>query len=597
MKINFNFLKKENLPANRQGGAAMLISVVFFIFISLAIVSGLVSPTVRDFKNSTVNLNSKKSYFLSESGIEDATYRIVKNKTIGSSETITLDSNTVTTTITSVSGSIKQISSEIISGGNAPIYNRKNSATLTSSAGTSFNYGVQVGQGGVYLSSGTINGNVYANGPIMVDDSNNNAITGTAISANSPALTSDQSNGAGTPAYNIVFGNANSAQDIAQSFQVSTDQNPFNKIRLYIKKVGSPSDATIKIVNDSNGLPGNTVFATGTLLASSVTISYGWLDITFDSNPLLDINTTYWITVNASSSSSKYYTIGASNGGYPNGLGKIGQVGGTWNSTTPSGLDYFFSIYLGGVNGSIIGDNVNNQLHIGTVSGTAQAHTVNYVTATGNIYCVFGTGNNKSCTSQADPTYIAYPISDANITQWQADALAGGISNGNYSVGGAGATLGPKKIVGDLSVSDSGVLTVSGTLWVTGNINLSGNGTIQLASSYGTNDGVLVVDGTVSVSGGGHATGSGIAGSYIMMLTNDSSENAVKIVGGAGAVIVYAPNGTIEIGGGASLKEATGYKVKIEGRSSITYESGLANSNFSSGPSGSWTVGGWGETQ
>ena len=154
------------------------------------------------------------------------------------------------------------------------------------------------------------------------------------------------------------------------------------------------------------------------------------------------------MVVDAGTSSTKYYTIGASNGGYANGVGKIGQVGGTWNNTT-SGLDYYFSIYLGGVTGLIAGSSGSqwNQLHIGTVSGTAQAHTVNYTNATGNIYCQSGTGNNKSCTSQTDPTYIAFPISDANIAQWQADALAGGTYNGDYSVGGDGATLGPKKLL------------------------------------------------------------------------------------------------------------------------------------------------------
>ena len=86
-------MKKDFRKFKKNGGAAMLISVVFFLFISLAIIAGLVSPTVREFKNASVNLNSKKSYFLSESGSEDAAYRIINNMTIGSSETITLDSN------------------------------------------------------------------------------------------------------------------------------------------------------------------------------------------------------------------------------------------------------------------------------------------------------------------------------------------------------------------------------------------------------------------------------------------------------------------------------------------------------------------------
>ena len=588
--MNSEFKKRK---INNQSGAAMLISVIFFLSISLAIISGLVTPAVNEFKISSVDLNSKKSYFLAESGMEDAYYRILKNKTIGSSETLTLNANTVTTTITSISSSQKQIDAL----GDVSSYQRKSSLTLSTGVGTSFNYGVQVGQGGVVLSGGsTIDGNVYANGPISGDG--NEHINGSAVSASSPALSADQSNGIGTPAYNVVFGDANNTEDIAQSFQLA-NEIILNKVQFYIKKISTPSDATVKIVNDISGSPGSTVLASGTLSASTITTSYGWIDVSFSTNPLLDSNTTYWLVIDANNSNNKYYTIGTSGGGYANGLGKIGQFGGTWDNTTPSGLDYYFSIYLGGLLGIITGQNQNNPILIGTTSSDiAQAHTVNYTSATGTIYCQTSTGNNKSCdTTQTDPAYIAFPISDANIAEWQNDALAGGVYNGDYSVGGAGATLGPKKIVGDLSVGGGGILIVSGTLWVTGNITLNGSGTIQMATSYNTNDGLILSDGTVSVSGGGHATGSGTTGSYIMMLTTSSSASAATINGGAGAMIVYAPNGTINISGGASLKEATGYKNSLTGGSSLTYESGLANNNFSSGPSGSWVVQSWGESQ
>ncbi|PIR68894.1 hypothetical protein COU48_01615, partial [Candidatus Nomurabacteria bacterium CG10_big_fil_rev_8_21_14_0_10_03_31_7] len=311
----------------------------------------------------------------------------------------------------------------------------------------------------------------------------------------------------------------------------------------------------------------------------------------------LNVDITYWLVIDASTSSTKYYTIGASNGGYADGFGRIGKMGGTWNNTTPSGLDYYFSIYLGGVNGLIASTSGSqwNQLHIGTISGSAQANTVNYTNSTGNIYCQTGTGNNKPCTQQPDPSYVAFPVSDANVAQWKTEAEAGGVYNGNYSVGWAGASLGPKKIVGNLTVGGGGILTVTGTLLVTGSISLSGGGQIKLSPSYGTNDGVIVSDGTISITGGANATGSGVEGSYIMMLTTSFLSNAATIEGGAGAVIIYAPNGTIEIEGGASLKEAVGYKIEIEGGSSLTYESGLTNNNFSSGPSGSWAVESWGE--
>ena len=142
-----------------------------------------------------------------------------------------------------------------------------------------------------------------------------------------------------------------------------------------------------------------------------------------------------------------------------------------------------------------------------------------------------------------------------------------------------------------------GTLILTGPLWVTGNITLNGGATIKLDPNYGSNDGIIISNETISISGGGKATGSGVSGSYLMMLTTSSSTNAISISGGAGAVILYAENGTVKVSGGASLKEVTAYKLNISGGSSVTYESGLINNNFSSGPSGSWNINSWQETQ
>lgn len=593
---------QEKNKIQKNKGAAMMIVVLFFMFISLTILVGIITPVVREFMISKDNFDSKQAFFIAESGVEDIMYR-VKNSmdvgTIGVDRTIYLNDSffPIPSEYTDIGGGRKQITTT----GDINSNQRKVNLTLSTATGVSFNYGVLVGQGGVELDgSGTINGNIYANGPITGDSSA--IITGTAISANSPSIVSDQTNGTGVPANNITFGNNNGTQDIAQSFRVATS-SPLNKVQIYIKKVSTPSNATIKIMNNASGNIGSIVIASGILSASTVTTSYGWVEVSFATNPLLDTSKTYWLVIDAGTSSSKYYVIGATSGdSYANGVSKIGQLGGTWNNTTPSGVDYYFSLFTGGVNGSITGNSGSqwNPLHIGTVSGTAQAHTVNYTNVTGNIYCKTGTGNNnntKTCTDQPDPAYIAYPVSEANITEWQAEASAGGTYTGNYTVGYAGATIGPKKIVGNLTVSGGGTLTVTGTLWVTGNIVLDGGSLTKLASSYGSNDGVVLSNGTITVSGGGHANGSGTTGSYLMLLSLNDTDSAMTISGGAGAVIAYAPYGMITIAGGASLKEATGYKMLIEGGSSITYESGLTNNNFSSGPSGSWGIDSWGETE
>ncbi len=175
---------KQKIKTN--GGAAMLIMVVFFLFISLAIISGLVSPSVREVQSVAENLNSKKSYFLSESGAEDAMYRILAGKNIGTSETITLDSNTTTTNITTT---VNQ--KEIISLGSVKNFQRKVDMILQEGAGVGFNYGIQSGNGGFILDGGSkIIGNVYSNGNIQA----NNKITGTAIAAGGASFIGDNAN-------------------------------------------------------------------------------------------------------------------------------------------------------------------------------------------------------------------------------------------------------------------------------------------------------------------------------------------------------------------------------------------------------------------
>ena len=583
--------KEQKIKYN--SGAAIMVLVLFFVFISVTILIGVVNPTIREFKISTDSFKSKQTYFLAESGVEDVLYRMKNSKKTSSTQNLVLGSSSSITTVTDIGGGQKQISTL----GSTGSVQRKIDVKLNTATGVSFNYGVLVGQGGVYLDSGIVNGNIYANGPIKASSSGSNSISGTAISANSPAGVSDQSNGTGTPSNNIVFGNATATQDIAQSFKV-TSSIPLNKVNLYVKKIGSPSNATVNIMDDSNGSIGTTVIATGSLSASSVTTSYGWIEVAFTSNPPLDPSKNYWLVVDASTSSSKYYTIGGTTGNnYTNGSSKIGQLGGTWNSTNSNIIDYFFSIYLGGINGSISGDSQWNQLHVGTVSGLAQAHNVNSVNSTGNIYCQAGTGNNKACISQADPTYVPFPVSDANIEQWKTDASVGGTYTGNYSVGSTGASIGPKVITGNLTVSNGGTLTITGTIWVKGNIILNGGSLTKLSSSYGSNDGVLMTDGTVTITGGAKAVGTGATGGYLMLLSLSSSSSAMDIAGDAGAVIAYAPYGTISISGGSAIKAATGYKLNLTGNSSITYESGLTNNNFSSGPSGTWNVNSWKEVE
>lgn len=461
-------MKKEiERKVNNQSGAAMLISVIFFLFISLAIISGLVSPTVREFRNASVNLNSKKSYFLAESGTEDAFYRIKNGITISESpgsESLTLDSNSATTTITSINNSTKQITSL----GDVKSLQRKTSVTLFSGVGASFNYGVQGGQGGLEMSNTSkIIGNIYSGGNITGE--NSARITGTAI--------------------------VSGASGKIETIQVD-------------------GDATAHFIEGST-------------------------------------------------------------------------IGGSTNS---------YDLKTTRVTGNVVATTITSCT--GTVGGNATYDT--------KASCaIAGTQTTPNPVDFIDPEIVPLPITDAQVLAWEAEAATGGtITSQTYDSGTT--NFGPKKINGDLTVKNSAILNVMGTLWVTGKVTFENSAIVRLDASYGGSSGVIVAGvagsttaGLISLKNSAQVNGSGTAGSYMMLLSQmvNTSSTSINAGNSGSAAILYAGYGLIDINNSGQFKEITAAKIKISNSATITYESGLANVNFASGPSGGYVIDSWKETQ
>lgn len=571
-----------------EEGQAMIGSVLFVLVAGLLLSAGAIGPGVENSQDASALAKSYSSFHAAESGVEDVLYRLDRGYSVSGSESLALNDQTTQTSIVTT-GNEKIVTAL----GSFADFFRRIQAEVMTGTGIAFNYGVQVGQGGFVLSNNAgVVGNVYSNSSIT--GSNGSYINGTAIAANSSSLLTDQAHDTPVvPSSSITFRAASGNQDFAQSFVVSTS-SPVNKVDLYLKKVGSPSSATVYIKNDTSGRPGNTTMTSGTLNSSLVTTSYGWITVTFDSNPILVPGTIYWLVVdNSTQSASNYYTIGAGNGGYASGQAKIGQQGGTWSSPSPATLDGYFKLYLGGLYSSISGVRVGQGS-----TGNAHAHTVTNSTVAGALYCQTGSGNNKACnTSQADPTFQNWPVSDANIEAWKEEAEAGGTWSGSFTASSTTTQLGPRKISGDLNLSNNKTLVVNGTLWVTGNFNVSNNVQVRLGSGYGTGSGVIVVDGTISISNNATFAGSGQTGSYLMLLTTSPSDSAINVSNNAGTVILNAQRGTITFSNNAGAKEATANRIVLSNNAVITYESGLANLNFVSGPSGGWNITGWKEIE
>src|SRR3989338_6956104 len=161
---------------NNQKGSAMLVSIIFFLSISLIIVLGMANPAVRGYTSARNLLNSKKSYALAESAGEDIFYRIKNGRQYLLSETLTLDGGIADITITNTGTTKKEIK---VKADNSNL-ERSVNLKISSGDGVSFNYGIQSGSGGFIMDNGSeVTGNVYSGGIIQGYDNNKSFITGT----------------------------------------------------------------------------------------------------------------------------------------------------------------------------------------------------------------------------------------------------------------------------------------------------------------------------------------------------------------------------------------------------------------------------------
>lgn len=574
----------------------MIAAVFLSVIISSVFVLGLGGPVYRSVISARQSFDSKQSWLAAESGVEDAIYRLKNGLAVDDNEELTVASSQASVIITDIPGG-----KEVESVGELDNLIRKTTAAVKVGQGAAFHYGVQSGAGGFTLNNNAgVNGSVYANG--VIEGENGAFVTGSAISASAAALSADQVNNTpASPDQSITFRDTASTQDLAQSFKLD-DTEPLNKIRFYLKKIGNPGSATVKIVSDSSGQPGSNVLTTGTLSSSQVTNVFGWVEVVFESAPALEQNTTYWLVIDSGSNSSNhYYQIAANNNGYGSGEAKLGSLGGSWSNPSPAGQDIYFEIYLGGQTGLI--DNVD----VGTAGeGDTWAYEVNNSTITGDLYCQIGSSNSQACdTSRADPSPVPFPISDGNIAVWKEQAEIGGITTGDYVLNESTGSLGPQKIEGNLTISNNSTLVITGTVWITGNFNISNNAQVNLDPGFGPNSAVMVVDGVVDISNNGVFSGSGTAGSYLMVLTTSdcpvgagcNGADAIHVSNNAGTVILNAQKGTISFADNSGTKSVTAYKIHMWNNAVVTYDIGLANQNFTNGPSGGFEISSWSETE
>lgn len=264
-----------------------------------------------------------------------------------------------------------------------------------------------------------------------------------------------------------------------------------------------------------------------------------------------------------------------------------------------------------GLNGSING--IINQ-----GGSSMYAGTIEHSTISGSAYCNSSLDINRTCQTLTPQTAAPFPITEANIQDYETAAAAGGsvtCVNGKYLITDD-ITIGPKKIPCNLEIRGAGsgngpVVTLTGPIWVAGNIELDKALTIRVEPSLVGQSIVIVADNPenritsskiTTENNNTIFTGAPGGNSWIMLISENNSaslsgsERAITLYNGAiGDLLVFSRLGSISIQNNSSVKEVTGYKIVLENNANVTYATGLENLLFTSGPGGTWTVQDWKE--
>ncbi len=273
-----------------------------------------------------------------------------------------------------------------------------------------------------------------------------------------------------------------------------------------------------------------------------------------------------------------------------NGSRIIGNVSSAGNISGSGTIDD--NVVVSGNGKSIQGVYVGGDVLAYSCLSSANVRNLTYVTGGIHTCTVRGTTSVQS----QEIAEQQLPISQTQIDDWKSEATSASVITGNVIVtNGQTRILGPVKITGSLNVNNGATLKITGTIYVVGNISISNNSIIKLDSSFGSLGGVLMSDGTINIANNNTFLGSGQTGSYVLVLSNSTSNSAISLSNNTSGAVFYTSEGGLSISNNVSVVEAIGYKIIMSNNSTIIYDSGIINVFFSSGPGGSWKVTSWGE--
>ncbi|MDP2720822.1 MAG: hypothetical protein Q8O75_02680 [bacterium] len=388
-----------------EGGQIAIILVLTLLSTASILVVALGVVAFNEVKKLNNVVKSAQSYYVAEAGIEDVVTR-VKNKMIYPNPgTYSFPVGQGTAEVT-ISGSLENLS--IVSKGDVANRIRKvavNLTSLPSETDVDFNYGVQVGDGGLSMKSNSeVTGGVFANGPIFCPSGCGGGVTlpkivGDAFSAVPAGSTGIGQNLAikkSAPGATDGNGHANTIRSVtADGTLYCKTGSGNNKVCDTSEDDPEPqslpvSDSTINTWKSwaaAGGEQGDTTIPGGTTSSIGPRKING--NLTINSNSTLIVTGTIWVTGNITVNSNSLILLHSSFGADGSAVVLAGDTGNTGQIVINS------NVTICGSNGGVLGScNTENGSYIMFLSTFPFDPTQDAILAYSNILTSILYANN-----------------------------------------------------------------------------------------------------------------------------------------------------------------------------------------------------------
>lgn len=254
------------------------------------------------------------------------------------------------------------------------------------------------------------------------------------------------------------------------------------------------------------------------------------------------------------------------------------------------------------------------------IGGNAWANTLADSTVGGDAHYNNEEGSNTVAGDRIQPFDVLdpepLPIPNDQLDQWQQDLLDNGnitretdsrCDGGVYEVDGS-EVIGMRVIECDLEISGNNTtLVMDGPIWVQGDVFFNTGGSVDTASSVGSQSVYLIADdqddrenhGRIQLNNQTQIETQHEDSFVFLISRNNSAANGGSVSAislqqqASGDLVLYSNEGLVQLANNTELHSITGYQINVGNRTEIEYKDGLQNVIFSGGPGTAYAVSAW----